>query len=362
MKVSIYVYQKTSTGWRYVRAKTNKNGHLAATQGPFFLRCREKWIKVGNSAMQAEKAKRELLAKHELGLFDDQQQVNPTQNHKSETLQDVVEDYLAEYGLTHAPRSLQAITAALNEFVSFVGNKTLNLIVRLDVLKFGEHCKRKGSERTANNKFLRVHQFLKAKGVNVVSGKDAPRYDEAVPEVFTDEELKKFFAACDETEHLLFSFLLQSMMRDKEFQVLEYTDIDYLNGTVTVRSKEEYGFKTKTRRDRVISISDDLVKRTAIRRMRNINPNGLIFPARNGKPNKKLLRLCKTIAKRAGLDESRFWLHKFRSSGATILLQKGFDVATVQQQLGHKDLQSTLRYISPARAASLREKVNQVWA
>jgi integrase/recombinase XerD len=361
MKVSIYVYRKTNKGWRYVRAKTNKNGHLAATQGPFFLRCQEKWIKVGTSAMQAEKAKRELLAKHELGLFDDQRQVNPTQNHKSEALQDVVEDYLAEYGLTHAPRSLQAITAALNEFVSFVGNKTLNLVVRLDVLKFGEHCKRKGSERTANNKFLRVHQFLKAKGVNIVSGKDAPRYDEAVPEVFTDEELEKFFDACDETEHLLFSFLLQSMMRDKEFQVLEYTDIDYINGTVTVRSKEKYGFKTKTRRDRVISISDDLVKRVTVKRVRDIDQHGLIFPARSGGPNKKLLRLCKTIAKRAGLDPDEFWLHKFRATGATKTLQAGFDVATVQRQLGHSDIASTMRYLAPARAASLREKVNQVW-
>src|SRR6266542_2382549 len=61
-----------------------------------------------------------------------------------------------------------------------------------------------------------------------------------------------------------------------------------------------------------------------------------------------MLDHCKAIAMRAELDPTRFDLKTFRSTYATGMLRRGFDVRTVQQWMGHKSLQTTMRYLAPA--------------
>jgi site-specific recombinase XerD len=38
------------------------------------------------------------------------------------------------------------------------------------------------------------------------------------------------------------------------------------------------------------------------------------------------------------------------------------DLRTVQQWLGHKDLESTMRYLKPSRSQQTRDKVNEIFA
>jgi integrase len=68
---------------------------------------------------------------------------------------------------------------------------------------------------------------------------------------------------------------------------------------------------------------------------------GLLFPTKNGQPNFDFLDMAKAVAKRAGIEESEVWLHKFRL------------------WMGHTDLASTLRYLKPNR--SVVEKVEAIW-
>jgi len=81
-------------------------------------------------------------------------------------------------------------------------------------------------------------------------------------------------------------------------------------------------------------------------------------------PNPKLdfLDCLKANAERAKLDEDNFWLHKFRATFATRCLWAGVDLRTVQQWLGHSDMESTMRYLKPSRSQQVREKVNQIFA
>ena len=53
----------------------------------------------------------------------------------------------------------------------------------------------------------------------------------------------------------------------------------------------------------------------------------------------------KVIAKEAKVENAT--LHKFRHTYATRLLEKGSDIVTVQHLLGHSDLDTTRKYLSP---------------
>ena len=59
--------------------------------------------------------------------------------------------------------------------------------------------------------------------------------------------------------------------------------------------------------------------------------------------------LCKAVAKRAGLDETEWHLHRFRDTAATRWLRAGIDVRTVQDWLGHESLATTQKYLEPSK-------------
>jgi site-specific recombinase XerD len=61
-----------------------------------------------------------------------------------------------------------------------------------------------------------------------------------------------------------------------------------------------------------------------------------------------MLDRCKAVAQRASLDPAKFDLKTFRSTYATRMLRQGFDVRTVQHWMGHKSLETTMRYLVPA--------------
>ena len=63
-------------------------------------------------------------------------------------------------------------------------------------------------------------------------------------------------------------------------------------------------------------------------------------------PNGHLLRMLNRVVKRAGLT-GRWYLHKFRHTYATRLLESGADIVTVQRLMGHSDLETTRQHLNP---------------
>jgi site-specific recombinase XerD len=88
----------------------------------------------------------------------------------------------------------------------------------------------------------------------------------------------------------------------------------------------------------------------------------LVFPTAGCNPKLNFLDDLKAIAERANLDPDNFWLHKFRATFATWSLWAGVDLRTVQQWLGHSDMESTMRYLKPSRSQHVRDKVNEIFA
>jgi len=78
----------------------------------------------------------------------------------------------------------------------------------------------------------------------------------------------------------------------------------------------------------------------------------LVFPSRTGNREQNMLLRCKEVAGRAGLDPTKFDIKTFRSTYATRMLRAGFDVRTVQHWMGHKSLETTMRYLVPCDRGS----------
>ena len=86
-----------------------------------------------------------------------------------------------------------------------------------------------------------------------------------------------------------------------------------------------------------------------------------MFPTVGCNPKVNFLDDLKVVAAHAKLNKDDFWLHKFRATFATRCLWAGVNLRTLQQWLGHSDMESTMLYLKRAQDEAAREKVNRIF-
>jgi len=276
-----------------------------------------------------------------------------------------VADFLEETELTKKPKTLAAYTTALNYFTESCRKLYLHEIERYDLLKFVGFLRdeKKQSPRSVYNKFETVMKFLKANGIRGLVGKnDWPRYTEEEPEMYEQEELDKLFKACTDEERLWYEFFLMTGMREQEVMYCYWSDLNFAASTVRVSHKPDRNWTPKAYKEREIPVPVKLAKKLKARRAKSDKTCGLVFPTSGCNPKRDFLDCLKACAERAELDKDDFWLHKFRSTFATPCLWAGVDLRTVQQWLGHSDMESTMRYLKPSRSETVGDKVNSIFA
>ena len=82
------------------------------------------------------------------------------------------------------------------------------------------------------------------------------------------------------------------------------------------------------------------------RMKQELTDNRALFGSRNGNriSTDAVHRLVKKALMQAGLDSTQFSAHKLRHTAATMMLSGGVDVKTVQEVLGHENLNTTQIY------------------
>jgi integrase len=243
----------------------------------------------------------------------------------------------------------------------------LNLedIDRRDMLKFCAFLRddKEQAPRSCWNKFANVMSFLKAHGIRGLVGKnDWPRYTEEEPEIYEQEELDKLFTKCDAEERLWYEFFLMTGLREQEVMYTYWSDVNLAASTVRVSHKSDRGWTPKAYKEREIPIPAKLVTSLRAWKAKSDKSCSLVFPTAGCNPKLDFLDSLKAVAERGKLDKENFWLHKFRATFATRCLWAGVDLRTVQQWLGHSDMESTMRYLKPSRSQHVREKVNEIFA
>jgi integrase/recombinase XerD len=370
---------QTPQGWRYCAVLLSANGRVKPDvvvvngheerhpEGAYYLEWREGAkrvrLSVGKDAQDA--AARRLRKEAELNAINNGVAVLPENGNGQRSVAATVADYLDEVKLTKKPKTLAAYSTALEYFTESCRKMNMKEIERGDLLKFSAFLRdKKGqSPRSVHNKFANVMSFLKANGIRgLVDKNDWPRFVEEEPEVYEREELDKLFKACTVEERLWYEFFLMTGMREQEVMHCTWSDVILTRSTVTVRYKPEYGFSPKNYREREIPIPSKLVKRLKAWKAKSDKTCGLVFPTAACKPKLDFLDCLKACAERAELEKGNFWLHKFRATFATWSLWAGVDLRTVQQWLGHSDMESTMRYLKPSRSQQVRAKVNEIFA
>jgi integrase/recombinase XerD len=344
------------------------NGHQERhPEGAYYLEWREGTkrvrLSVGKDAQDAET--RRLRKEAELNAINNGVSVLPENGNGLRSLAATVADYLDEIKLTKKPKTLAAYSTALGYFTESCKKMNLEEIERGDLLKFSAFLRdeKKQAPRSVYNKFENVMTFLKSQGIRgLVDKNDWPRFVEEEPEVYEREELDKLFKACNAEERLWYEFFLMTGMREQEVMHCAWPDINLTRSTVTVRYKPEYGFSPKNYKEREVPIPAKLAKKLNSWKKKSDRTCGLVFPTAGCKPKLDFLDCLKACVERSKMDKENFWLHKFRATFATWSLWAGVDLRTVQQWLGHSDMESTMRYLKPSRSAQVRNKVNKIFA
>lgn len=170
------------------------------------------------------------------------------------------------------------------------------------------------------------------------------RVEKKRPDYYSESELKAFFSQEMPIEYR-YAFLgfLFTGMRFAELANLTWEDVDYKKKLIYVRPKED--FKTKTyNSERSIPMNDVIFN---ILKEISDSPKSKIFPfcSVNGRQlnEARLLEACKQIAVNAGIT-SKAYIHKFRSTTASMLVQRGVPIHSVKELLGHSSVVHTEIY------------------
>jgi integron integrase len=202
---------------------------------------------------------------------------------------------------------------------------------------------------------------------------------ERLPVVFSRSEVKQILAHLDGVEHLIVSLLYGSGLRLTEGLRLRVKDLDFDYGQITVRDG-----KGKKDRQTMLPEALESALQLQLQKARKLHDLDLslgygtvelpyalerkyphanqqwiwqfVFPSwkRSVDPRSKVVRrhhvyeqsvqrAVKRAIHQAGIPKHGS-CHTFRHSFATHLLEDGYDIRTVQELLGHKDVKTTMIY------------------
>ena len=170
-----------------------------------------------------------------------------------------------------------------------------------------------------------------------------PRYVPPMKDV-----IKVILAANEEQQDYLWTIAL-TMGRMSEINHLQWRDVDFANGVVTLYSRKTKGGNLLPRKIPMCSRQKTILERL---HKENKTPTPWVFhhtyfSRKTGEwvtgPYKDRKRMMTTLCKKAGVKYFRF--HPLRHFGASMLEKDGVSIKTIQEILGHSNRQTTEIYL-----------------
>jgi len=260
-------------------------------------------------------------------------------------------DYLKEYR-SFSPWTVRAYATDLRMLREFLEKRLGRVprpteITREMIVQFGVSL-RGASPLTLRRKYACISSFfgfLQDMGyatANPARRLPLPRVSQPVPVCLTEEMAQRLIAAADRPwSKAMIVLLLSTGIRRSEAVGITLDDLDLEKRQLLIRGKGD--------KERVVPLTDqavDAIQAYLPHRTRTQSRH-LFVSAWKGQPlhGRCINRMLKIIIQNAGLEGQGITPHKLRHTFATHLIRNGADVRTVQELLGHSDIQTTARYL-----------------
>lgn len=258
----------------------------------------------------------------------------------------------------------------LKEFNNSLKEKPLENITHVDVRLFLARMKEKAlSKRSVARKMACLRSFFKylcREGYiksSPAAGLQTPKMDKKLPLFLDVDQAVKLVESPDLSDvyglrdRAILETLYSSGLRVSELVGLNKENIDFISGVLKVLGKG--------RKERLAPIGDRALR--AIRnyleklRTQDIKEKKAVFLNKSGRrmTDRAVRRVVEKYIHKVSLSE-KISPHSLRHSFATHLLDRGADLRSVQELLGHANLSTTQIYthISTERLKSVYEKTH----
>ncbi|HOW87185.1 MAG TPA: tyrosine recombinase XerC [Candidatus Omnitrophota bacterium] len=244
----------------------------------------------------------------------------------------------------------------LREFIKFLEEKDLKDLSYLDIRSFLAFLKtRNYSKSSISRKLACLRSFFKylvrenILAQNPAAGIATPKKEKRLPSFLNPEEVSKLLESPaknnweEKRDKAILEMLYSSGLRVSELVGLNHDDLDFFGGLVRVRGKGK--------KERIVPVGQVALK--GLRAYLDIKPpkeaaNAIkkpLFISRIGSrlTDRSVRRMILKYVKRTGLGKE-ISPHTFRHSFATHMLDRGADLRSVQELLGHANLSTTQIY------------------
>ena len=179
---------------------------------------------------------------------------------------------------------------------------------------------------------------------NPVADLEYPKLRKSLPKYLTLEQSAALLQAVsgpnEKRDYAILMLFLNCGIRRSELVGLNLTDVyeDRIR-VVGKGNKERFVYFGKPCKKAIDAYMEERKKLV-------LTDNRALFGSRNGNRVSvtAVHRLVEKALKQAGLDATQFSAHKLRHTAATMMLSGGVDVKTVQEVLGHENLNTTQIY------------------
>ncbi|MHB8499710.1 MAG: tyrosine-type recombinase/integrase [Candidatus Acidiferrales bacterium] len=256
--------------------------------------------------------------------------------------------------IKYSPHTRRRYGTWVKQFSEYLDGKNFVVVKSLEVRAFlatiYERDLQKGTMASALYALRQFYKFLQLGDQILVSAPhqvSAPKISKRLPHALSVEEIEQILRAANTPRDLaLIELAFASGLRVSELSNLRIEDLDIRARSLIVR-------EGKGGNDRVGLFGDPAT--AALRAYLGNRTTGFVFqPERGASPERRLssrsiLRMVVRVAKRAGIGK-RVTVHTFRHSFATACLNTGMDLRSIQQLMGHRNLNFTQRYLHVATA------------
>jgi len=260
-------------------------------------------------------------------------------------------DYVRHYR-GYSPLTVRAYGTDLRMFREFLESRLGRVpspaeIKREQIIQFG--VSRKGAAPlTLRRKYAclaSLFGFLQDMGYlqgNPARRLPLPRVSEYVPVFLSEETAQQLIAAADTPwTKAAVVLLLSTGIRRSEAVGITLDDLNLEERQLLIRGKGD--------KERVVPLTDQVVEaiQAYLPHRTKTQSRHLFVSAWKGHPihGRCINRMLKIVIQKAGLAGQGITPHKLRHTFATHLIRNGVDIRTVQELMGHSELETTAKYL-----------------